>query len=287
MLRLLCVPYHLGHHGVGMGNGPDRLLAAGAADTLRSGGHQVVIEQVDLPVPFAHETGAHFALQGALADRVRRVTGDGDVVFVLGGNCSCVLGVVAGLERRERTGVVWFDAHGDANTPDTTPTGFLDGMGLAVLTGRCWAALVSSSLPGWLPLPDEHIVLAGVRDLDDDERELLASSAITLVAPDGLGAGAGSEFATALDRLAARIDAVHLHVDLDVIDAHDGRANEFAVAGGPSLHLLEASIKAVADHCRVDSVSLTSFNPAADPDERALAAGMRLLETLAEIAPVS
>ncbi len=144
-------------------------------------------------------------------------------------------------------------------------------MGVAVLTGRCWSALVSSSVPGSVPLPDDHIVLAGVRDLDDGERELLAASAITLVAPDGLGADTESEFVISLDRLAVRTDAVHLHVDLDVIDVHDGLANEFAVAGGPPLHLLEASIRAVADRCPVGSVSLTSFNPAADPDERAFA----------------
>lgn len=246
MMRLISAPYHLGRYSVGMGGGPDRILAAGAASVLGSKGHRVVVERVERPVPFGHETGAHFALLGALAERVQQASTVGDFAFVLGGNCSCVLGAIAGLGLGKRSGVVWFDAHGDANTPETTTSGFLDGMPVAILTGRCWSALASSSIPGFVPLPDDRIVLGGVRALDDGERALIHSSGIALVEPDRM-AGEESDFVTPLDRLAGTVESVQVHIDLDVIDLSDGRANEFAAAGGPPLSVLDAAIRTIAD----------------------------------------
>ena len=143
MVRLICVPYHLGREGVGMGAGPDRMLAAGAEALVRGQGHSVVVDRVALPGRFKHEIGAYFALQDAVARHVRRAVRQGDFPFVLGGNCGCVLGSAAGIGLGEHGGVIWFDAHGDMNTPETSASGFLDGMSMAVLTGQCWATLAT------------------------------------------------------------------------------------------------------------------------------------------------
>lgn len=264
-----------------MGGGPARLVAAGAAELL--GSVRSAVDHVELPTSFDHEIGASFAVQRALAGRVRNTTQHGDFPVVLGGNCSCVVGTVAGLELGTRSGVVWFDAHGDVNTPETTPTGFFDGMPVAVLTGRCWRPL-ASAIPGFEPVADDNVLLAAVRALDPLERELLDTSQIARVEPEEMVAGK-SGLTRALVTLARRVDSVHVHVDLDAIDPADGRANEFAEPGGPSLADLETSIRAVGEHCTVNSVSLTSYNPAVDDDERALTAALRLLETLATLAP--
>jgi arginase len=80
--------------------------------------------------------------------------------LVLGGNCGVALGVVAGLGGDAR--VVWADAHGDFNTPETTLGGFLDGMGLATLTGGCWTA-ITATIPGFAAVPDDHVWLLGAR----------------------------------------------------------------------------------------------------------------------------
>lgn len=284
MISLLSVPYHLGRHGVGMGAGPDRMLTAGAEQVLADLGHQVTVEKVSIPGMFEHEIGAHFKLQADLGEQVRRASADRAFPVVLAGNCSSVLGVVAGLRLGQRGGVIWFDAHGDANTPETTTSGFLDGMPVAVLTGRCWTA-IASAIPGFIPLADDHVVLAGVRDIDDDERALLDSSQIAVVPPSDLTDGA--PFAEAVSALATRVDSVHVHIDLDVIDLADGHANEFAAAGGPSLDALDAAIAQIGEHCEVNSVSLTSYNPSVDQDGRALQSGMRLLRTLGTLAPTT
>jgi arginase len=266
-----------------MGAGPDRLLAAGAQEQFAASGTTVRVEHLDRPGAYEHETGASFSVLRRLAERVKDAVEDGDFPIVVGGNCSCVLGVVAGLGLADRSGVVWFDAHADANTPDTTTSGFLDGMPVAILTGRCWTAL-ATTIPGFTPLPDDHIVLAATRAIDPAERELLTNSHITVVPPAQMTDHAGPYLA-ALDELAIRVDSVHVHVDLDAIDIADGTANEFAAPGGPSLNALTAAIGAISAHCPVNSVSLTSYNPAVDDDGRALVAGRRILSALGALVP--
>ncbi len=282
MIRLVSVPYHLGRARVGMGAGPDRLLAGGAARAVAGPEAEVTVDEVTLPGPFEHEIGSHFQLQGALANHVRKISAEGHFPIVLGGNCSSVLGVVAGLGAGHG-GVVWFDAHADANTPETTSSGFLDGMPVAVLTGRCWRTMATSAIPGFAPVPDEHVVLAGVRSVDDNEQALLDTSQIGVVPAAGLSEGAA--FGQLLRALSVRAGGVHVHVDLDVIDLDDGRANEFAAAGGPTLDALDGAIRQIGEYCKVNSVSLTSYNPSVDDDEGALRAGLRLLHTLGQLAP--
>lgn len=193
-----------------------------------------------------------------------------------------MLGVVGGLGLADRGGVVWFDAHGDANTPETTDSGFLDGMPVAVLTGRCWTRL-AAQIPGFVPLPDDRVLLAGVRSIDKDERELIDASEMALVSPEELSRD--GRFDRMLDELARRTDSVHVHIDLDVISLSDGRANEFATNDGPSLEALEDAIRSIARRCPINSISLTSYNPSSDVDGQALESAMRLLRALGEVGP--
>lgn len=283
MLRVLGVAYHLGRAGVGMGGGPLRLLASGATDALRRQGHALEVSDVEREAPFTNEVMAHFDVLASVARSTRRAVDEGVFPFVLGGNCGTVLGVVAGVGRGERGGVVWFDAHADANTPETTESGFLDGMPVAVLVGRCWSRL-AAGIPGFAPLPEDQVLLAGVRDMDESEQRLVTSSGLSMVGPAGV-AGAGSLFCSALEALAGRVDSVHVHVDLDVIDTSDGYANEFAADGGPRLGDLLEAIRSIRERCAVNSVSLTSFDPDVDVDGRALESALQIVAALGELVP--
>ena len=284
MIRVLCTPYHLGRPQEGMGAGPDRLLAAGALERLRSAGHEVELVQVQVQRAFEHEVGAYFAVQDALAEETARTVSMGAFPLILGGNCGCVLGAVAGLGPGASSGVVWFDAHGDANTPDTTESGFLDGMPVAILTGRCWANL-ASSIRGFSALPSDRLLLAGVRSIDQHERELIDTAGIPLVDPAGLQRADDNPFTRALADLALLVPSVHVHIDLDVIDPQDGIANEFATGDGPPLEALAAAIAEVGRAIPVNSLSLTSYNPACDTDGRAERSALRLLDSLAALVP--
>ena len=182
--------------------------------------------------------------------------------------------------------MVWFDAHGDANTPETTDSGFLDGMPVAILAGRCWRIL-ARSVPGFVPIPSKQVLLAGVRSIDEQEREFLGEAEIPLIEPAGLEQDNGAAFTTALASLSQEVSSIHVHVDLDVIDTSDGIANEFAADGGPSLDTLVASINRIGGRAPVNSLSLTSYNPACDDDQRAERSALRLLDALATLVPSS
>ncbi|MBP2384367.1 arginase family protein [Brachybacterium sacelli] len=278
-MRLICSPFHLGRENVGMGQGPRQFVDHGAVTVLEELGLQVEVRWVQRPERSAkldHGTGNAFAVQVALAAEVADAIETGQSPVVLGGNCSTILGAVGGMPAS--TGLVFFDAHADANTPETTTSGFLDGMPVAVATGRCWQNL-AGQIPGFAPLPDGRVLLVGQRSIDPDEQRLLDESQIGVVTATQLDDEV--LLAGALDRLGAEVEGVHLHVDLDVIDSSDGLANEqWAEEPGPSLSQLTAAIGQVGQRVPVRSVSLTSYNPDVDTDGRALRSGLTIFGAL-------
>src|SRR5215210_4485748 len=161
---------------------------------------------------------AAFELDRQLSRSVSSAISRDAFPVVLSGNCISSLGTVSGIGERE-LGVIWFDAHGDLHTPETTQSGFLDGMALAILTGRCWNAL-AAGIPGFSPVADERVMLVGARDLDTGEETLLSSSSISRAT---LKTRAG--FRADLVHFSETTREIYLHVDLDVLDPVEGRAN--------------------------------------------------------------
>jgi arginase len=257
-VTLIQVPYHLGREGVVLGAGPGPLAAA-------IGGESIVVERAK---PFDNEVASSFDVIRALAHTVRETLAAGRFPLVLAGNCNSSLGTVAGLGRK--VGVVWFDAHGDFNTPDTTPTGFFDGFGLSMLTGSGWQTL-RETVDGHQPVPEEHALLVGARDLDPREEQRLAASAI--------GRADVESLADALDELAGRVDAVYVHIDLDVLDPSEGRANSLAFPGGFSAAELEGALEAIQARFDVPAAAVTAYEPPCDPQGRVprVAAGIARL----------
>ena len=172
--------------------------------------------------------------------------------------CSSCLGTVAGLGSPTALGVVWFDAHGDFNTPETSPTGFFDGMPLAMLTGSGWEAL-RSGVEGLRPVDEANVVLVWARDLDAAEEERLVSSDVRLVRP-------GEPVEAALDALAARVPDVYVHVDLDVLDPSEGQANRYRAEGGPTAAEVAAAVGEVARRFTLRAAAITAYEPAYDPE---------------------
>jgi arginase len=256
------VPYDLGRRGVNGGRGASVL-----AEAFANGHDRTLLEVQD---ESRNEIAASMAVVRALARQVREVVRRGSFPIVLAGNCHSCLGTVAGIGGG--VGTVWFDAHADFNTPDSTRTGFLDGMALAMLTGAGWPRL-RAQVEGLSPIPEEHVVLVDARDADDGERERLAASRVRLAGSDDLEA--------ALDDLHQRVDAVYLHIDVDVLDPSVGRANPWAVGGGLQLEELLEAIDAVCGRFEVRATAFTAYWPDTDPEraisEAARAAFSRLL----------
>lgn len=220
------------------------------------------VHWISEPADHAPEAARIFELNRRLA---AEVAGGSGFPLVVSGNCNACLGAIAGSGARA---IVWFDAHADFNTPETTRSGFFDGMSLAIATGGCWTAL-AATVPGFRPVAQEDVVLVGARDIDDAERARLDRSGVTLIrdvaALGELGAG-----------------PVYLHVDLDVLDPSEGRVNEFAAPGGLSVDELIDAVESLAASAPVVAAAVTAYDPDVDEDGRAGEAAGRVIDALAE-----
>ena len=254
-VALIQVPYHLGHENVGMGAGPSRLEPSALA-ALRASGHDVEVVRVRRGDSETNEIGASFEVVRRVAEAVAAAVERGAFPLVVSGNCMSSIGVVAGSGRD--LGVVWLDAHADFNTPDSSLSGFQDGMGLSILTGTGWRAL-RETIPGYRPVAEENVGLVGVRDVDTLEQERLDRSAVAVVAP-------GESAEPVLDGLAGRVEGVYLHVDLDVLDPSEGRANEHAAPGGLVAADVERIVALVGERATIRGAAVTAYDPAADPE---------------------
>jgi arginase len=281
-IRLLVVPYEVGAIRMGVGRGPERLLEAGAEEALGSRGARVRVDLIELQeherdASGASETGAGFELIRLVAARTREAIADGAFPVLLSGSCFAGLGMVAGMGESS-PGVVWFDAHGDFNTPESTVDGYFDGMPLAILTGGAWRTIVSEG--EIRTIPESSVVLAGARDFDPLEQLRLDSSAVRHLPPTEIDAD--DAVARALNVTEPPATGVYLHLDLDVLDSDEARVNIYSVPAGLSAAQLETQVRSLLDACPVRAVSLTAYDPEVDSDGRVPPIAMRLLETVAE-----
>jgi arginase len=276
-VRFIRVPYDAGNRGLRMGAGPERLAAG--ADRLRARGIEVDEVSVEAPTGLRTEIGTTFALHRSVAEEVRGAAAAGAFPLVLSGNCGSSIGALAGAGAG--TGIAWFDGHGDFNTPETTASGFLDGMALAIATGRCFGPL-ALSVPGFAPVAEHDAVLVGARDLDPAERTALQGSGVSWVTvAEVRRLGAGAALRPAMDRVRAR--RMHVHVDLDVHDPALAPANGFAPPDGLSPPEVQDVIRAIAAARGICSASLAAYDPSVDPEGRALAAGLELIDLFAAL----
>jgi arginase len=282
-VRLLAVPYDSGHRRERQGLGPPNLVKHWLASAEGSPRPPEVV-WVEQASEFPTELATSFELMGQVADEVRRALNDGRFPLVLAGNCNTsALGGAAGLRLWDQgadLGVVWFDAHGDFNTPEIDPHGFLDGQGLAILTGRCWRGL-ARRVSGFEPLADSSVMLIGAHDLDDDERIALAHSDIAHITPSRMtDEGVEAALGDAVEALAKRATRVYVHIDLDVIDADHARANSYASRGGLVPEQLFEAMRLINDRLPIAAAGLAAYDPSLDEKGRLRNVATQLLDML-------
>jgi arginase len=281
-IRLLAVPYEVGALRMGVGRGAERLLEAGAEEALSAGGADVSVEVLELKDDDRDRSGASevrssFELIRKVAARVRQAIDDGAFPVLLSGSCFAGIGVVAGMDE-ESPGVVWFDAHGDFNTPETTIDGYFDGMPLAILTGGAWRTIVSGR--ELRTVPESAVVLAGARDFDPLEEMRLESSDVRYLPPDKIDPD--DAVARAVGQMDPAPTGLYMHVDLDVLDSDEARVNIYSAPDGLSAAQLESQIGSLLDTCPVRGISLTAYDPEVDAEGRVPPIAMRLLEVVAD-----
>jgi arginase len=231
----------------GVSVGPKTMATGGIQELLAGLGASVRLAEVALTAEENTEYGGWKRLGMALGHLSQEVTSNergGYFTVGLLATCPSMPGLVAGLQhsgpegRPLRVGMLWLDAHPDFNTPETTRSGSLGGMPVAVATGR---ALQRMRLDAGLdpPLPDAHVVMAGVRLTDPLEQELLNQSRIEQVTVDDLRNMTPAVFAQ-LDRLSRLTDKLYIHIDLDVLDPSEVMGHQNKVPNGPSSEQLAA-----------------------------------------------
>lgn len=210
------------------------------------------------------------AAKGAIDEERRPV--------LMGGTCSHLIGMISGLQQAygatARLGLVWFDAHGDFNTPRTTHSGMLGGMPVAVSAGLChapWREIAGQEVP----LPTDRILFVDVRNLDPEEADLIHATDAT-IAKFG-DDGSIAEIRSAVAKLAGQVDHMYLHIDSDVLDRSLQPNHPTAEPNGPDLETTNAAIAAVFATGKVRAYGVVSINPDGPEGEISLASGSELI----------
>jgi len=204
----------------------------------------------------------------SLADSVSRAVLNQERPVSLAGDCCTAIAVLAGLQRAGINPLlIWFDAHGDFNTWETTPSGFLGGMPLAMLVGKGEQTMPNAV--GLKAQPEDKVILTDARDLDPGERQLIQKSALTHLT--------SVEALLTFDLPDAPI---YVHFDTDVVCPEESPAQNYLAMGGPTATTVRAVFDRLAQTGKIVAASLSAWNPDLDQDKNSETVSMSLLQTL-------
>ena len=284
-LHLVSVPYRYDEYKSGLGAGPTALVAAGLTDvvnasglTLTSTGEATLRDKDREAGRTAVNIGRLGASTAALVAEAARAQAK---ALVLTGDDTASIGVVAGLQEAHgagaRIGVVWVDAHGDFNTPDTSYSGILAGMSLAIIAGLAgpnWRAAAGLASP----ISTDRIVVAGVRELDEKEDALMSATDVKRVTTADLK-GDPTVLAQALATLKQRADVIALHLDVDVLDPHHVPSSSTPTPDGLDVPQLASVLSGIMAAGGVETFTVCGVNPGGGArGAKSIASVRRLLE---------
>ncbi len=290
-LRAIGAPMDLGSDRRGVDMGPSAIRYAGLSAAVRDVGISYD-DAGDLPVPRPEgrdpnaerpERGTAKYLketrwvcrrvESAVADALE----DGETPLVLGGDHSIAIGTVGGASRDRDVGVLWLDAHGDFNTPETTPSGNVHGMPVAAFLGRDVFGEMSWARAD---VAEENVAMVGLRDLDDDERTALRDSdvdAYTMSDVDTRSIVPVVE--DALDSALSGVDALHVSLDMDFLDPDEAPGVGTPVTGGVTYREAHAAMELVAETDALCSLEVVEVNPILDSHNRTADLAVELISS--------
>lgn len=264
-IHIVTVPYRYDEYMDGLGRGPVALLKAGLQSRLKAAGIETsepreskLPDEERVEGPIAANIGA---LGRHTASLVKDAMSDGNPVLVLAGDDTASIGVVSGVQlacEGKRLGLVWIDAHADFNTPETTFSGILAGMPVAILAGLA-GPIWRESANLTYTLPTDQILLAGLRATDEKEQTLLQSTNIRVV--EAKSPQRSQAYENALERLMAHVDVVVVNVDLDVLDPQYVPSASTPEANGLSVKQAAWMVNQVTRRGKAAVVCITSLNP--------------------------
>ena len=277
-IGVIGVPIDLGAGRRGVDMGPSAIRIADLEKRLEELGHKVEdYGDLDVMIPETQKVGTgkmryKKPILSACKDLMKGVDKcltEGRMPLVLGGDHSIALGSISGAARaRGKIGVIWFDAHGDFNTSETSPSGNIHGMILAALCGYGDPRLVHAAGAG-PQLDASRVVIVGARDIDTGEREVLRQAGAhvrTMSDIDRLGIGAVTHEAIAL--ATSGTEYLHVSFDMDVVDPTEAPGVGTPVPGGITYREAHLAMELVAESGKLGSLDLVEVNPILDRESR-------------------
>ena len=289
-ISIIGAPSDFGQNRRGVDMGPSALRYAGAIDCLENLGHKVT-DLGDLHIDRKYQKQIHPTLKNVegvvdvstrLAKEVSKIVKKKHFPIVLGGDHSIAIGTLAGLcEHYSNLGIIWYDAHADMNTEQTSPSGNIHGMSLAVAMG--YGATVLTDIHKDAPkVNPENVVLIGARSLDEGERAFIREKGVqvyTMHDIDRLGMTRVMQEAI-IHLEGQHVDGVHLSIDLDAVDPLYTPGVGTPVAGGISYRESHLAMEMLQDAEFITSLELVEVNPILDEKNKTAEIAVTLLGSL-------
>ena len=290
-VRIIGVPMDLGQSRRGVDMGPSALRVAGLQARIKQLGHQVEdVGNIEVKQPEEMSIGEKRAkyLQeiaetcNDLAMAVEKSLQEGFLPIVLGGDHSIASGVAAGAsdfyrQQKKEIGYIWLDAHGDMNTPESSPSGNVHGMPLAAIMGYGAPELVD--LLGFKPKAEPgNIVIVGARDLDAQERKIVKKSGVHVFTMRDIDErGMREVMSDALKYAMDDTAGVCVSLDMDFVDPADAPGVGTPVRGGVTYREAHLAMEMIADSEAMVSMEIVEINPVIDEHNRTALLGVELV----------
>ncbi|MCG8564711.1 MAG: arginase [Desulfobacterales bacterium] len=272
-ISIIGIPMDFGQLLRGVDMGPAAVRYTGLVSRLRALGHTVV-DRGDVPIPL-READTQPPAEDKYLGEITQICSDicamgrsavdqGDFPLFIGGDHSVAVGTVSAVASPdEATGLIWVDAHGDFNTPSTSPTGNIHGMPLAALIGEGHPQLVNVGFEG-AKIKPENVIMIGQRDLDLEERKRIKASGITVFTMREIDEQGISAVASKALMQLVRCKKIHLTVDMDALDPEEAPGVGTPVPGGITYREAHLLMEILADSGKITSMDLVEINPILD-----------------------
>ncbi|GAA0500505.1 arginase [Salinibacillus aidingensis] len=288
-ISLIGVPMDLGQNRRGVDMGPSAIRYAGVMDRLEKLNYMIEdLGDIDIPNPGNRPDDKGLKNLDEVSEgniRLTKVVDEtaarGHFPLVLGGDHSIAIGTLAGIAKHaENLGVIWYDAHGDLNTGETSPSGNIHGMPLAVSLGIGNEKL--TQIGKYAPkIRPENIVIVGARSLDEGEKKLIKDKGIkvyTMHEVDRLGMT--QVMNDTIEYLKERTDQVHLSLDLDGLDPQDAPGVGTPVVGGLSFRESHLAMEMLSEANIITSAEFVEVNPILDEKNKTASVAVDLMGSL-------
>jgi arginase len=290
-IRIIGVPMDLGASRRGVDMGPSALRVAGLQTRLKHLGRQVEdignVSVIQAEEQHYGEKNAKYLEEIAatckgLAEMISKTLDEDQIPLVLGGDHSIAAGTVAGVashfkKKSKSIGVIWLDAHGDMNTPDSSPSGNVHGMPLASIMGYGPPEL--TELAGAKPMVEpRNVALVGIRDLDAKERKLIKETGVHVFTMRDIDErGMREVMSEALKFAGDDTAGVAVSLDMDFVDPTDAPGVGTPVRGGATYREAHLALEMIADSRAAVSFELVEINPVIDLHNKTALLGVELL----------